>query len=105
CCGRRPARQLCQAVPHRRPAGGLVVRPWRPVRARHAVPAPRAERPAAGGGARPMTVLPAYRLEAAMRRRTWGDLREAAVRRAPPPLTGRILYLEKLTVSFDGFKA
>ena len=40
-----------------------------------------------------------------MRRRTWGDLREAAVRRAPPPLTGRILYLEKLTVSFDGFKA
>ena len=52
-----------------------------------------------------MTVLPAYRLEPAVRRRTWRDLREAAVRRAPPPLTGKILYLEKLTVSFDGFKA
>jgi urea transport system ATP-binding protein len=32
-------------------------------------------------------------------------MREAAVRRAPPPLLGKILYLEKLTVSFDGFKA
>jgi len=41
-----------------------------------------------------MTVLAAYRLEAAARRRTWRDLREAAVRRAPPPLTGKILYLE-----------
>ena len=26
-------------------------------------------------------------------------------RRAPPQLLGKILYLEKLTVSFDGFKA
>jgi len=32
-------------------------------------------------------------------------MREAAVRRAPPPLSGKILYLEHLTVSFDGFKA
>ena len=33
------------------------------------------------------------------------DKREAAARRAPPASLGRILYLEKLTVSFDGFKA
>jgi len=38
-------------------------------------------------------------------RRSWRDLREAAVRRAPPPLKGKILYLQHLTVSFDGFKA
>jgi urea transport system ATP-binding protein len=38
-------------------------------------------------------------------RRSWRELREAAKRRAPPPLVGKILYLEKLTVSFDGFKA
>ena len=38
-------------------------------------------------------------------RRSWRELREAAKRRAPPPLLGKILYLEKLTVSFDGFKA
>jgi urea transport system ATP-binding protein len=37
--------------------------------------------------------------------RDWRQMREAAVRRAPPPLSGKILYLEKLTVSFDGFKA
>ena len=33
------------------------------------------------------------------------DKREAAARRAPPAMLGRILYVEKLTVSFDGFKA
>ena len=32
-------------------------------------------------------------------------MREAAARRAPPALLGKILYLERLTVSFDGFKA
>jgi urea transport system ATP-binding protein len=37
--------------------------------------------------------------------RPWSELREAAKRRAPPPLLGKILYLERLTVSFDGFKA
>jgi len=35
----------------------------------------------------------------------WQDLKEAAVRRAPPQLLGKILYIEGLTVSFDGFKA
>ena len=38
-------------------------------------------------------------------RSTWRDMREAAARRAPPVLKGKILYLENLTVSFDGFKA
>jgi urea transport system ATP-binding protein len=38
-------------------------------------------------------------------RTAWKDRREAAARRAPPLLRGKILYLEKLTVSFDGFKA
>jgi len=32
-------------------------------------------------------------------------MREAAAKRAPPQLLGRILYLEHITVSFDGFKA
>jgi urea transport system ATP-binding protein len=32
-------------------------------------------------------------------------MREAAVKRAPAPLDGKILYLEQVTVSFDGFKA
>ena len=35
----------------------------------------------------------------------WRDLREAAAHRAPPQLLGKILYLEHITVSFDGFKA
>ena len=35
----------------------------------------------------------------------WREMREAAARRAPPQLLGRILYLEHVTVSFDGFKA
>jgi urea transport system ATP-binding protein len=38
-------------------------------------------------------------------RSAWRDMREAAARRAPPVLRGKILYLENLTVSFDGFKA
>jgi urea transport system ATP-binding protein len=38
-------------------------------------------------------------------RTAWRQQREAAVRRAPPQLLGKILYLERLTVSFDGFKA
>ena len=35
----------------------------------------------------------------------WRDLQYAASRRAPPQLVGKLLYLEHLTVSFDGFKA
>ena len=38
-------------------------------------------------------------------RESFESLREAAARHAPPVLLGKILYLERLTVSFDGFKA
>ena len=38
-------------------------------------------------------------------RNAWRDKRDAAARRAPPQLLGKILYVEHLTVSFDGFKA
>ena len=53
-------------------------------------------------GARPVVRTA---VAAAGRYRPWSELREAAKRRAPPPLLGKILYLERLTVSFDGFKA
>ena len=39
------------------------------------------------------------------RRESFQSMREAAARRAPPVLVGKILYLERLTVTFDGFKA
>src|SRR3954471_4411581 len=39
------------------------------------------------------------------RRDRWRPLREAAERRAPPQLLGKILYVEGVTVTFDGFKA
>jgi urea transport system ATP-binding protein len=39
------------------------------------------------------------------RARLWERRRRAASRRAPAPLQGKILYLEHITVSFDGFKA
>jgi len=35
----------------------------------------------------------------------WQTQREAAARRKPSVMLGKVLYLEKLTVSFDGFKA
>ncbi len=38
-------------------------------------------------------------------RGAWREKREAAARRAPPQLLGKILYIEGVTVSFDGFKA
>ena len=38
-------------------------------------------------------------------RRTWREMREAAARRKPSVLLGKVLYLDKLTVSFDGFQA
>ena len=44
-------------------------------------------------------------LDAPPREGRWREMREAAARRAPPQLLGKILYLERLTVSFDGFKA
>jgi urea transport system ATP-binding protein len=44
-------------------------------------------------------------LPPSQRERRWRELRYAASRRAPPQLVGKLLYLEHLTVSFDGFKA
>ena len=38
-------------------------------------------------------------------RRTWREMREAAAQRKPSVLLGKVLYLDKLTVSFDGFQA
>ena len=35
----------------------------------------------------------------------WQELRTAAVRRKPSALLGKVLYLQNITVSFDGFKA
>ena len=42
---------------------------------------------------------------AAGRRETWRDKREAARRRKPSVLSGNVLYIRNVTVSFDGFKA
>jgi urea transport system ATP-binding protein len=53
----------------------------------------------------PSGLLRAGESTAATLRNVWRERREAAARRAPPPLLGKILYLEGLTVSFDGFKA
>ena len=41
----------------------------------------------------------------AIRASVWQEMREAARKRAPPQLVGKILYIENITVSFDGFKA
>ena len=38
-------------------------------------------------------------------RSAWQEKREAAARRKPSVLLGKVLYLDKLTVSFDRFKA
>ena len=38
-------------------------------------------------------------------RSRWRDLHLAAVQRMPSVMLGKVLYLHKLTVSFDGFKA
>ena len=50
------------------------------------------------------TALTEMRLPPAREGR-WRDMQEAAAHRAPPQLLGKLLYLEHLTVSFDGFKA
>ena len=42
---------------------------------------------------------------AAGRREVWRDKREAARRRKPSVLSGNVLYIRNVTVSFDGFKA
>ena len=42
---------------------------------------------------------------AAGRREAWRGKREAALRRKPSVLSGNVLYIRNVTVSFDGFKA
>jgi len=49
--------------------------------------------------------VPSGPIPGAYDRTRWRSAREAARKRAPPTLVGKILYLERLTVSFDGFKA
>ena len=43
--------------------------------------------------------------DSASRRDAWREKREAAVRRQPSVLRGNVLYIQNVTVSFDGFKA
>ena len=77
------------------------------VRAGHAVSAARARRPDSGPGEGRMnrSIAASTRPRPAIRASVWREMREAARKRAPPQLVGKILYLENLTVSFDGFKA
>ena len=49
-------------------------------------------------------LLPGTR-EGLVTRSAWREMREAAARRKPSVLLGKVLYLDKLTVSFDRFKA
>ena len=49
-------------------------------------------------------LLPGTR-EGLVTRSAWREMREAATRRKPSVLLGKVLYLDKLTVSFDRFKA
>ena len=51
------------------------------------------------------TGLPGTPEDQASTRSAWQEKREAAARRKPSVLVGKVLYLEKLTVSFDRFKA
>ena len=74
---------------------------------------PRARRPAARPEPGRMTADPRRAdprhgdagAAAASRRDAWRKKREAAARRQPSVLTGDVLYLQQVTVSFDGFKA
>ena len=50
-------------------------------------------------------LLPGTREGRAITRSAWREMREAAARRKPSVLLGKVLYLDKLTVSFDQFKA
>jgi len=51
------------------------------------------------------TVPPGTPEDQASTRNAWQEKRKAAVRRKPSVLIGKVLYLDKLTVSFDRFKA
>ena len=51
------------------------------------------------------TVPPGTPEDQASTRNAWQEKRKAAIRRKPSVLIGKVLYLDKLTVSFDRFKA
>src|SRR4029434_4858347 len=82
----------------------MAVRARRDLRRCHVVPASRSRRTSTSDEPGQMS-SPGRPNGARSVRRSWRELREAAKKRAPPPLLGKILYLEHLTVSFDGFKA
>ena len=73
----------------------------------NADPSPAIE--ARAGGAGPDRGLPRFDrpqpADSVSRRDAWREKREAALRRQPSPLGGGVLYLQHVTVSFDGFKA
>ena len=50
-------------------------------------------------------LLPQTRGDRAITESAWREMREAAARRKPSVLRGKVLYLDKVTVSFDQFKA
>ena len=52
-----------------------------------------------------MTQTLRKRAREAIRRRPWQEMRDAAAERMPSVMRGKVLYLQNLTVSFDGFKA
>src|SRR5262249_16946626 len=99
-CGRG---ELREDISHRRVSRGLALRARRVVRARHLAPAARHRRSLHHASAHPMSARPKHPGDA--HEEHLRELREDAAPRAPVPLHGNILYLEHLTVSFDGFKA
>ena len=86
--GRRPG-ELCQDVLHRRDSGSVALRARCAVHSRHAVPAERRCRLSPG--------RQACRVGAAKR--------ASAIRTPSMSRLNQMLYLERLTVTFDGFKA
>ena len=50
-------------------------------------------------------LLPQSRGDRAITESAWREMRDAVARRKPSVLSGKVLYLDKLTVSFDQFKA
>src|SRR5262249_10568389 len=97
-------RQLCEDLLHGRVSRSLALRARHAVRPRHAVPAARPDRSVARRRALTMRAALVETLGTDFSSRI-RRMREGAVRRTPPPLERHILYLENLTVSFDGFKA
>ena len=88
---------------HQRPARAVALCARGGVHRLHALPPPGVGRTAARGGAEQMTGQRPQ--DSLSRRDAWREKREAALRRKPSVLSGDVLYLRNVTVSFDGFKA